>query len=95
MAAARMGLERELVGLGATEYKQLDPSGAPRTTGEGDSVLKPISKRPSGKDFPTLVIEAGYTQTWLSLRTKARWWFEHSKYDVKIVLLAKADMASA
>lgn len=89
-----MGLGRELVGLGATEYKQLDPSGALRTMGEGDSVLKPISKRRSGKDFPTLVVEAGHTQIWPSLRTKARWWFEHSKRDVKVVLLTKADMAS-
>ncbi len=39
--------------------------------------------------WPTLVIEAGYTQSLPSLRSKMRWWFNESNGDVKIVVLAK------
>ncbi|KAH6611347.1 dead deah box dna helicase [Trichoderma cornu-damae] len=39
-------------------------------------------------------MECGHSQTILSLRAKARWWFEASNYDVKIVLLVKLDGAN-
>ncbi|KAM7183797.1 hypothetical protein V8F33_013376 [Rhypophila sp. PSN 637] len=38
---------------------------------------------------PTLVIEAGFSQTMDELRNDMRWWFNASNHDVKIVLLVK------
>ena len=40
-------------------------------------------------DWPTLVVEAGYTQSMESLRKKMAWWFDHSNHQVQIVILAK------
>lgn len=57
--------------------------------GEGDSCRKPRSQRRSPTAWPTLVIEAGYSQSTRKLRHKARWWLETSNFGVKIVLLAK------
>ncbi|KAF8341764.1 hypothetical protein F5887DRAFT_919099 [Amanita rubescens] len=45
-------------------------------------------------DDAGVVIEAGYTKSWDSLRQKARWWFAASHFDVKIVILAKFDPSS-
>jgi hypothetical protein len=44
--------------------------------------------------YPTLVIEAGWTQTLEKLRQKAEWWFAKSGGDVKIVLLVKSSPRS-
>lgn len=83
-----MGLPRvELLGAGATAFSNLDAAGNVRSQGEGDSSLRPHVRLPNG--FPTVVIEAGYTQSWDSLRQKARWWFTASDFDVKIVILTK------
>jgi hypothetical protein len=46
--------------------------------------------RPNEHQYPTLVIEAGWSQTLQKLREKARWWFDKSNIDVKIVLLVKS-----
>jgi hypothetical protein len=88
-----MGLENELVSMGRTEYYQLNNVGAEIATGEGDSVFKPMTFRPRGRDWPTLVIQAGYSQSWNSLEQRAKWWFAASNHYVKIVLLAKADLS--
>ena len=40
------------------------------------------------------MIEAGWSQTLEKLREKARWWFDKSKEDVKIVLLVKPSLKS-
>ncbi|CAI4219750.1 unnamed protein product [Parascedosporium putredinis] len=61
----------------------------------GRKVRLSLYSRPLGTDFPTLVIEAGYSQSWASLRAKGRWWFEASDYAVKIVLLVKMDRSIA
>lgn len=89
-----MNLGREIISVGATEYTQRDHAGNRKAQGEGDSSRKPISQRPLEGDFPTLVIEAGYTQTWPSLRQKAKWWFGASSYGVKIMLLIKLSQQS-
>lgn len=85
---AEMNLQRELVNVGATDYPYLDHTGNRKSQGEGDSCRRPLFLR-GRNDFPTLVIEAGYSQTWPSLRNKARWWFEASSCSIKIVLLIK------
>ncbi|KAH8812644.1 hypothetical protein F5884DRAFT_314392 [Xylogone sp. PMI_703] len=85
-----MGLFSECKAVGSTRYQRT--VGANQfTRGEGDSARKPASLRPRPTDFPTIVIEAGYTQSLPSLRQKARWWFATSSHDVKVVILAKVD----
>jgi len=90
-----MGLQSELLPVGGSEFPHRDNDGNLIAQGEGDSGRKPFTKRPLGTDFPTLVIEAGYSQSWASLRAKGRWWFESSDYAVKIVLLMKMDRSTA
>lgn len=87
-----MGLGREFDPVASTTYEKRDNQGRCISAGEGDSSYKPITARPRGTDYQTLVIESGNSQTWNSLRAKARWWFESSKHDVKIVLLAKLEI---
>jgi hypothetical protein len=68
-----------------------DANGNIISEGEGDSCRKPKSMR---TNYPTLVTEAGWSQTLEKLREKARWWFNKSKGDVKIVLLVKSSSGS-
>lgn len=62
-----------------------------RGAGEGDSTGGPRIARGRKDDWPTLVIEAGYSESLNQLRADMTWWFTTSNHDVKIVLLAKFD----
>jgi len=42
-------------------------------------------------DWPTLVVEAGYSESLNQLRNDMRWLFSESNHDVKVVILAKFD----
>lgn len=64
-----------------------------RGSGEGDSSGGPKPQRQYGNQWPTLIIEAGYSQTLQGLRRVMRWWFSASDHAVKIVLLIKMDIA--
>jgi hypothetical protein len=88
LQVATMGLNDDFMPTHATKFQDKN-AGSVISAGEGDSARKPLSGRPLGSDFPTLVIEAGVSQTLQSLRQKARWWFNVSKGDVKVVLLVK------
>ncbi|RYP49384.1 hypothetical protein DL768_004890 [Monosporascus sp. mg162] len=59
--------------------------------GEGDSSGGPYPERYGVGQWPTLVIEAGYSQSLAGLHADMRWWFSTSNHDVKIVILAKLD----
>ncbi|KAL2181466.1 uncharacterized protein P884DRAFT_190573 [Thermothelomyces heterothallicus CBS 202.75] len=59
--------------------------------GEGDSTGGPFPERGGRDNWPTLVIEAGYSESLHRLRQDMRWWFDASMHQVKIVLLAKFD----
>lgn len=62
------------------------------SSGQGDSAGSPFSGR-SGNDWPTLVIEAGFSQTLPSLHAKMRWWFAVSSHGVHVVILVKMHRA--
>ena len=79
--AAGMGLDEELISIGATTFK------TPRVSKEGDSAFKPLSMRPRGADWPTIVLESGWSESLTKLRQDAHRWLENSRGDVKIVLL--------
>jgi hypothetical protein len=76
-----MGLEDEFASLGATTFR------TPRMTKEGDSSYRPLSMRPRGTDWPTIVFESGWSESLIKLQQDARFWLEDSGGDVKIVLL--------
>jgi len=59
------------------------------SSGEGDSDGYPYPIRGGGNDWPSIVIEAGFSQSLNSLRSRMRWWFDASSHQVKIVLLSK------
>ena len=92
-AAVSMGLRREYVSIGSTTFIDRDANGNITSEGEGGSCRVPKSMR-TGNQYPTLVIEAGWLQTLQKLREKARWWFDKSSRDVKIVLLVKSSPGS-
>ncbi|KAH0491495.1 hypothetical protein TgHK011_002924 [Trichoderma gracile] len=70
----------------------LRPQGHPGGDGgEGDSSGGPVPARSDKNAWPTLVIEAGQSESLHALRDDMRWWFSASDHQVKIVLLAKFD----
>ncbi|KAL7963151.1 hypothetical protein V8C34DRAFT_83024 [Trichoderma compactum] len=90
-----MGLEDTWLDRGIEYY----PNARPSTGGSGgrggkepDACGSPEDTRPDGS-YPTIVIEAGYSETLLDMQRKARDWFRDSNHDIKIVLLAKFDPA--
>jgi hypothetical protein len=72
--------------------KTLRPRGHPGGDGgEGDSTGGPEDQRGNKGDWPTIVVEAGDSETLEELRNDMRWWFSASDHQVKIVLLTKFD----
>ncbi|KAI1214727.1 uncharacterized protein F4807DRAFT_455177 [Annulohypoxylon truncatum] len=70
----------------------LRPRGHPGGDGgEGDSCGGPKPARNHKGAWPTLVIEAGDSESLGALRDDMRWWFSASDHQVNIVLLAKFD----
>jgi hypothetical protein len=91
--AVSMGLSGEYFSIGSTTFMDRDANGNITSEGEGDSCRVPLSMRTKNQ-YPTLVIEAGWSQTLQKLREKARWWFDKSNRDVKTVLLVKSSPGS-
>jgi hypothetical protein len=58
---------------------------------EGDCTGRPRSRHDARSPWPTLLVEAGETESLARLRNYMIWWFSASDHDVKIVLLAKLD----
>jgi hypothetical protein len=83
----QMGLRPNWRTFGAPTLRALGCPGG--DGGEPDSSGGPKPEREAANAWPSLVIEAGYSQTMGGLRQVMRWWFETSDHHVKIVLLAK------
>ena len=86
-----------LMGIPPTE---LDFVGASRFRGrrsskEGDSAYRPHSFRPNETDWPTIVIEAGVSESLRRLRFDASWWLTESGGDVKIVIIISIQRAKS
>ncbi|CAH0019145.1 unnamed protein product [Clonostachys rhizophaga] len=72
---------------GATYWQEADGSVG---LGEGDSSGHPIQPGVrSWRGWPTLVVEAGCSQSLEHLRDDMGWWFKESNHQVKVVLLIK------
>ncbi|CAK7201157.1 hypothetical protein SEUCBS139899_003859 [Sporothrix eucalyptigena] len=65
-------------------------AGPSNSGGEADGNILPFPARAGADQWPTIVFEAGYSQSEESLRAKMNWWFQASNHNVKIVVLAKA-----
>ena len=79
------GVLRQLSLQGSTTYDDISSSK------EGDSSYRPKSARPNKDDWPTLVVEAGYSQSLRDLRLKANRWLSNSANSVKIVVIISID----
>ncbi|ERT02416.1 hypothetical protein HMPREF1624_00714 [Sporothrix schenckii ATCC 58251] len=80
-----MGLANEWQSVAAETFAT-----GSRGSGEGDSGGGPLWRNDEGGIFwPTIVIEAGFSQSMASLCAKANWWFSVSHNHMKIVLLVK------
>jgi hypothetical protein len=87
---SRMNLKRYYTAAAASRYK-----GNGTKEKEGDSGIRPDPPRWAGNHYPTLVIEAGDSESLLRLYRDKDWWFDNSsptlpQGDVRIVLLVKA-----
>ena len=80
-----MGLRRLLMSIGATTFK------TPRVSKEADSALKPRIMRPRGTDWPTIVLQSGWSELLTKFQQDAHIWLENSGGDVNIVLLLSID----
>jgi hypothetical protein len=58
---------------------------------EADGSFMPRFRNPHNNDWPTVVIEAGLSESIRRLRTDARWWFANSRAGVQIVILVKIE----
>jgi hypothetical protein len=84
------GLRKSWKDIAATTLRaQGHPRGDGGNGGEADSAGGPYPQRAFDGDWPTLVVEAGVSETLPELRRDMRWWFSTSNHQVKIVLLAK------
>ncbi|EPE03021.1 dead deah box dna helicase [Ophiostoma piceae UAMH 11346] len=81
-----MGVHRGWRPIGDTTFNTANGS-----SGQGDSAGSPKAGR-NADDWPTLVVEAGFSQTLPSLRAKMRWWFAASHHRVKVVILIKMQL---
>lgn len=80
----------KIIGMGMSE-DDLWATGAGLFQGssaskEGDTSFKPPS-RTNETDWPTIVIEAGLSESLPKLRCDAKWWLTNSSGDVKIVII--------
>ncbi|KAH8909188.1 hypothetical protein BR93DRAFT_536597 [Coniochaeta sp. PMI_546] len=83
----RRGIESSWYDIGASTYRGRGNDRDDR--GEGDSAGGPYPERASLGCWPTLVVEAGFSQSLTRLRARKDWWFSASDHQVKIVLLVK------
>ncbi|KAI1374439.1 hypothetical protein F4677DRAFT_461477 [Hypoxylon crocopeplum] len=70
----------------ATYFHSNHPGGG---GGECDSTGGPKSQRLRSRDWPTLIIKAGVSESLNQLHADMKWWFAASNHDVKIVILTK------
>lgn len=86
MKIGAMGLWRSWSDGGSTTRSRLGGDAA-----ESDASGGPRQELPGVDTWPTLVIEAGFSQSLEALRNRMHWWFSASQHQVKIVLLVKTD----
>lgn len=79
----RIGLMADWDGVGATDFV------GPTSTRQPDQCGIPVRQRPEHDAWPTIIIEAGYSQSYQALKATAEQWFRESRHQVKIVLIIR------
>ncbi|KAL7938656.1 hypothetical protein V8C35DRAFT_288783 [Trichoderma chlorosporum] len=91
-----MGLNNDWLDRGSQYYHYAQPLSSGGGRGWVGGKMPDSSRSPKDKhiwhSFPTIVFEAGYSQSLQEMQQKARDWFRDSNHDVKIVILAKLDV---
>jgi len=82
-----MGLKNSWRNIGSAKRRAQQG----QSSKEGDSTGGPKPQRAGKGAWPTLVIEAGFSQTLGQLHLTMKRWFSMSNHEVKIVLLSKFD----
>jgi hypothetical protein len=83
---AGMGMSDDMIRYcGATTYNSNTSSK------ESDSAYRPPSRKKT--DWPTFVIEAGYSETLQHLRSSASWWLGNSQGEVKFAIIILVQQA--
>ena len=83
------GIQTSWMTIGTATFRSRGHPGG--DSGEGDSTGGPDPGRTGIEDWPTLVVEAGDSESLQELYDDMRWWFSVSDHQVKIVILAKFD----
>ena len=87
--ARDMGIHKELGSVGT--YKALGQAGS---SGESDSNFFPELQRSAARgDWPSVVIEAGYSQTEKAARLRAERWLRQSNYIINLILLVRIELS--
>jgi hypothetical protein len=88
--ARDMGLAFE---IGSVGTRKAPAALGGESSGESDSNFFPhLQRSASSGDWPSVVIEAGHSYTYDSLKAKASWWLRESNYTVRLVLLVKMEI---
>lgn len=84
---SQMGIRRNEITFGMSTTHR--PPGGNRGKQPDECFWSPSRKPRPGEqsDWPTLVIETGFTESLRRLREDARWWFHNSLGQVRIVLI--------
>lgn len=90
-------VNEDLSGMGINKYYRTWGGastfrGQPASGKQADQIFWPPSCAPSRvppvqPGWPTLVVETALTESYPKLERDAKWWFEHSQGDVRIVIL--------
>jgi hypothetical protein len=88
------GLIQDALGPMGLNFRSLKAIGAKIHTGPDGSQKEPDQcfrprVRPNPTDWPTLILEVGYSETLAQLHRDADWWIEKSNGQVQIVVLVK------
>ncbi|PUU72490.1 hypothetical protein B9Z19DRAFT_1137470 [Tuber borchii] len=82
-----MGLVGDFGRMDSTRYRGRS------SAKEADLSWKPCKIRQNPRDWPTLIVETGVSQSHGCLVNKAAWWLMNSKGEIKDVLLIEANKA--
>jgi len=84
MKMIRMNMDNyNLSSIGSTTFRSANRK--VDTSKEGDSAYLPLDR--DRDDWPSLVIEAGYSESLSALQADAKWWLANSDQKVQIVII--------
>lgn len=78
------GHEESIYPVGSSQFT------VPRRRGkQGDESLRPLGTRPLWRDWPSVTIEVGYSESLRELQCDAAWWLENPDGKTRMVIIVK------